>query len=80
MAIGFSSVILANIANILGNSASNIMVGVLMGLIFHLINLVLGMFGPTIHALRLHYVEFMPKFYEASGKEYEPFKYNLNKF
>ncbi|MCK5686054.1 hypothetical protein KAJ27_18120 [bacterium] len=80
MAIGFSSVILANIANVLGNSVSNVIIGILTGLIFHLINLVLGMFGPTIHALRLHYVEFMPKFYEASGKDYKPFEYNLNNF
>jgi V/A-type H+-transporting ATPase subunit I len=29
-------------------------------------------FAPTIHALRLHYVEFFGKFIESGGTRYQP--------
>jgi V/A-type H+-transporting ATPase subunit I len=32
------------------------------------------MFSPSIHALRLHIVEFFSKFYEGGGQPYQPFK------
>jgi V/A-type H+-transporting ATPase subunit I len=31
-------------------------------------------FAPTIHALRLHYVEFFSKFTETGGRRYEPLR------
>jgi V/A-type H+-transporting ATPase subunit I len=34
----------------------------------------MGVFSPTIHALRLHYVEFFSKFFSATGKAFQPFK------
>ncbi|MCK5038866.1 MAG: V-type ATP synthase subunit I [Thermoplasmata archaeon] len=39
----------------------------------HFINVILGLIGPTLHSLRLHYVEFFTKFYEGDGTRYEPF-------
>jgi V/A-type H+-transporting ATPase subunit I len=33
----------------------------------------MGLFSPTVQALRLHYVEFFDKFFEGGGKPYEPF-------
>jgi V/A-type H+-transporting ATPase subunit I len=35
---------------------------------------VLGVFAPTIHVLRLHYVEFFSKFVEPGGRHYRPLK------
>jgi V/A-type H+-transporting ATPase subunit I len=40
---------------------------------FHALNIGLASFSPMIQALRLHYVEFFSKFYEAGGKEFRPF-------
>jgi V/A-type H+-transporting ATPase subunit I len=41
--------------------------------LIHGLNLALGAFSPTIHSLRLHYVEFYRKFYEGGGLPYVPF-------
>ena len=49
------------------------LVGVLFALLFHLVNFAIGIFAPTIHALRLHYVEFFGKFYSPGGQAYRPF-------
>jgi V/A-type H+-transporting ATPase subunit I len=55
----------------------NLIVGAVMAVLLHALNLVLGAFSPTIHSLRLHYVEFFRKFYEGGGRPYEPFKSQL---
>jgi V/A-type H+-transporting ATPase subunit I len=44
----------------------------------HLFNFALNILGCTIHAARLHYVEFFSFFYESGGYEFNPFKI-LNK-
>ncbi len=74
MAIGTASVILAMVANELGGMTGNIFLGIIVALLIHMINLVLGVFSPTIHGLRLHYVEFFSKFYQPGGRRYTPFK------
>ncbi|MBP66877.1 MAG: hypothetical protein CMA67_06440 [Euryarchaeota archaeon] len=32
----------------------------------------LGLLSPTIHAARLHFVEWMGKFYDGSGRVFSP--------
>jgi V/A-type H+-transporting ATPase subunit I len=71
-AIGMASVYLARIANELGASAP-LLLGVVVAALFHALNLALGMFSPTIQALRLHYVEFFDKFFQGGGEPYRPF-------
>ena len=78
MAIGLSSVVLALIIN---DSAEQffhkggflVLIGVLILVIGHVINIMLGLLGSFLHSLRLHYVEFFTKFFHGGAKKYQPF-------
>ena len=72
MALGTASVMMAVVANRLAGSFGSVLVGAVFGLLFHLVNFALGVFAPSIHALRLHYVEFFGKFYSPGGQQYRP--------
>ena len=72
MALGTASVMMAVVANRLAGAFGSVVVGVLFGLLFHLVNFALGVFAPAIHGVRLHYVEFFGKFYSPGGQQYRP--------
>lgn len=72
MAIGLTSVLLAFVANELAGLTGDIVVGVIVGGLLHVLNILLGILAPTIHSLRLQYVEFFSKFLEYGGKKFEP--------
>jgi len=73
MAIGLTSVLLANVANQLSGLTGDIVLGLLVGILMHLIGIIIAVFSSSIHALRLHYVEFFDKFIELGGRKYAPF-------
>ena len=75
MALGTASVMMAVVANRMIGAMGSLLVGILFALLFHLVNFALGIFGPTIHALRLHYVEFFGKFYSPGGAPYHPLRH-----
>jgi V/A-type H+/Na+-transporting ATPase subunit I len=73
MALGVASVVLAMVANRLFVQLDYGLAGLLAAMVLHTLNILIAMFSPTIHTLRLHYVEFFTKFYRPGGKSYMPF-------
>lgn len=73
MGIGVASAALAFAANKLGGMAENAILAIAVAGSLHAINLLLGIFSPTIQSLRLHYVEFFENFFVPGGRQYRPF-------
>jgi len=73
-AIGLAGVYLAQVANEIGSMIGSVIIGVIVASLIHALNLVMSAFSPTIHSLRLQYVEFFRKFYEGGGNTYQPFQ------
>jgi V/A-type H+-transporting ATPase subunit I len=74
MALGTASVMLAVAANHMAGMLGGVAVGVLFATLFHLVNFGLGVFSPTVHSLRLHFVEFFGTFYSPGGTVYRPLR------
>ncbi|MDO8964690.1 MAG: V-type ATPase 116kDa subunit family protein [Coriobacteriia bacterium] len=73
MAVGLAGAIFADAVNSMMQKSGNIVAAVLIGIFLHGLNFIIAAFSPTIHALRLNFLEFFGKFYETGTKEYSPF-------
>ena len=77
-----TSALMGSVINMLGAMIGGVGQVILL-VIMHLFNLVLGLLSIYIHNGRLQYVEFFGKFYEGDGKLFTPFgsdtKYTLIK-
>lgn len=77
-ALGLASVSLALIVNEFATTFWHmglvyIPVAIAILVLGHMINLALGIIGCFLQSLRLHYVEFLTKFYRGGGERYMPF-------
>jgi V/A-type H+-transporting ATPase subunit I len=73
-----ASVILAHVIDFiflksLDNSIAFSILGIMIFLIGHTFNIIIGVFEPGIQGARLIYVEFFSKFYHGAGKAFKPF-------
>jgi len=73
MALGLASVLLAEVANLVAGTLHPAAAGVALAVLLHAVNFSLGLISPVIASLRLHYVEFFEKFYDAGGSPFRPF-------
>ncbi|MBE0477327.1 MAG: hypothetical protein IBX62_09545 [Coriobacteriia bacterium] len=74
MAVGLAGAIFADAVNGIVADTGNIIAGAAIGVLLHGLNFIICAFSPTIHALRLNFLEFFGKFYEIGQQEYKPFQ------
>lgn len=73
MGLGIAGVVLAEIANGMPGMMP-MFFAIPMAILVHLGNIALSIASPTIHSLRLNFVEFLPKFYDSKGRTFNPFR------
>ena len=83
MAVGVAGVKIAEVGNEMGfeTMVSSIesgdyhiaIIGLILWITIQVFALALGLLSPSIHAARLHFVEWMGKFHDGSGEPFTPF-------
>ncbi len=73
MAVGLVGALLADAANELVFVTMPNAAGIVIALMLHVLNFAVILFSPTIHALRLNFLEFFGGFFEQGSKIYKPF-------
>lgn len=73
MAVGLVGALLADAANKLAFVTMPNAAGIILALILHVLNFVIIVFSPSIHALRLTFLEFFGKFWVPTKVSYKPF-------
>ena len=74
MAVGLAGAIFAEAVNGIALKMGNPVLGVMVAVPLQALNFIIAAFSPNIHAVRLNFLEFFGKFYEAGNNDYKPFQ------
>ncbi|MDO4987909.1 MAG: V-type ATP synthase subunit I [Synergistes sp.] len=79
LALGLGSAAVGMVINLLANLVSEtpyvgLILAALIFILGHLFSIAVNLLGAFIHALRLQYVEFFGKFYDATGHDFTPLR------
>ncbi len=76
MALAVATAWLAYVINMGASAAAEVslLLGAIVFMVGHLFNMSLNIVSSFVHSMRLHYVEFFQRFYEAGGREYSPLR------
>ncbi|MDH4201449.1 MAG: V-type ATP synthase subunit I [Phycisphaerae bacterium] len=79
MALGMVGTGFGMATNVLTKLAADIpyvgwLLGALVFVAFHALNLALSALGAFVHSMRLQFVEFFPKFFTGGGRNFKPFQ------
>ncbi|MDY0345558.1 MAG: V-type ATP synthase subunit I [Bacilli bacterium] len=81
LALSLSTAVIASTMNLLAGMIQGSVVGfilsILVYIVGHVFNFVMGMLSAYVHDGRLQYIEFFNKFYEGGGYLFEPFTIRL---
>ena len=78
MAVGVAGVKIAEVSITMGwdmmwnGDIISFIIGLILFIFIQIFALALGILSPSIHAIRLHFVEWMSKFYDGSGVIFNP--------
>ena len=72
MAIGMISVMMTFVANEIAATV-NPLGGIPLAIMLHLVNMIIAVMSPSVHALRLNLYEFFTQFQQPGGILYKPF-------
>lgn len=81
LALGLGSAAVGMVLNLLAGLLTGIpyvgiILAVLVFVLGHIFSIMVNLLGAFIHALRLQYVEFFGKFYDANGRDFSPLRNN----
>lgn len=82
LALGLATGVVGMVMNLLAGMVQNGVIGFILSLVIyvvgHIFNLVLGLLSAYVHSCRLQYIEFYGKFYEGGGTVFKPFGIKTN--
>ena len=76
LATGVVGMVMNMLAGMIQGSVIGFILSLLIYIVGHVFNLVLGLLSAYVHDCRLQYIEFYGKFYEGSGKLFQPLSIN----
>ncbi len=82
LALSLATGVIGYVMNLLASMVQGNIIGFVISLVIyivgHIFNLVLGLLSAYVHSCRLQYIEFYSKFYEGGGTLFKPFKIKTN--